>query len=81
MAPTAKATGGADKAAQASKDQAAAKQGPSITVKTLPGVARFCRGGLCFGPEPTTIAVADLGKAALDAIKAEPKLIVEVVQE
>lgn len=48
----------------------------AVSVTTLPGVARFCRAGLCFGPDPTVLVVAELADGVLDALQSEPHLVV-----
>ena len=47
-----------------------------VLVKTLPGVARFCRAELCFGPEPTALVVSKLAEGVLEALLTEPNLVV-----
>lgn len=50
-----------------------------VLVKTMPGVARFCRAGLCFGPDPTELVVAELADGVLEALLTEPRLVVTLV--
>lgn len=54
-----------------------ADAGKTISVKARPGVARFCRAGLCFGPEAVIVRVDSLPKGGLDALQNEPNLVVE----
>ena len=53
------------------------KDEKTITVKTIPGVERFCRAGRCFGQEPVQVVIAELPKGGLEALRAEPRLVVE----
>ena len=50
--------------------------GAAVMVSTLPEVARFCRAGLCFYTAPTTLVIADLDDGVLEALQAEPHLVV-----
>lgn len=52
-----------------------------LDVRTRPGVARFCRAGYCFGPDPLRLRVADLADAEMTNIADEPMLVVEFVEE
>lgn len=51
-----------------------------IQVQTIRGVVRFRRAGLEFGPSPIELDTDKLKKAAVDAIAAEPRLIVAEVK-
>lgn len=55
------------------------KAGDLLLVRTRPGIERFCRGGLCFDPEGSTFAQGELSDEQLEALKAEPMLVLEVV--
>lgn len=61
------------------------KAGPAaatgvVLVKTRQGVVRFCRAGMCFGQEPTELAVDGLAAGVLEQLMAEPNLQVSQVQ-
>ncbi len=47
-----------------------------VAVSTVASVPRFCRAGLCFGVEPSVLAVAELGVGVLERLRAEPRLSV-----
>lgn len=51
-----------------------------ITVATAPGVTRFRRAGIEFGREPVELDADKLKKGVLDALRAEPRLIVREVE-
>jgi hypothetical protein len=52
-----------------------------IRIQAVPSVTggRFCRGGRCFGSQPTELREDELTAEQLAAIKAEPMLLVEEV--
>lgn len=54
-----------------------------IRIQAVPGVTggRFCRGGRCFGIQPTELAEDELTAEQLAAIQAEPMLVVEITEE
>ncbi len=47
-----------------------------VAVSTVASAPRFCRAGLCFGVEPSVLAVAELGVGVLERLRAEPRLSV-----
>jgi uncharacterized protein (UPF0218 family) len=49
---------------------------PKPAIKVVCATPGFRRGGHAFGPEPTVIAIGDLTKQQLAAIRAEPLLVV-----
>ena len=54
-----------------------------IRIQAVPGVTggRFCRGGRCFGTQPTELREGELTAEQLEAIQAEPMLVVEITDE
>lgn len=53
-----------------------------IRIQAVPGVTggRFCRGGRCFGTQPTELRENELTAEQLAAIQAEPMLVVELLE-
>lgn len=49
---------------------------PKPAIKVVCATPGFRRGGHAFGPEATVIAIGDLNKKQLEAIRAEPLLVV-----
>jgi len=49
-----------------------------VSVKTARGVKSRYRAGLVFGPEPVEIHLADLSEDQLEALDADPSLVVQL---
>lgn len=66
------------KPAPAAKSKAKAKANTAavVTVKTVRGVNSRWREGYGFGPEPREIPLADLSEDQLEALDADPSLVV-----
>ena len=77
-------TGASEGAAPASadgNDKAKAKKKEKVAALRVRAKAKsFRRVGLTFGEQPTDIALADLTKDQVAALKAEPMLVVEEVE-
>lgn len=59
------------------KKAAAKKRVPAITVRTAKPKSHFRRAGLDFTNDVLTIAIADITDEQLEALRAEPMLVVE----
>jgi len=62
--------------AAAPEPEPEADQGPMASIKTKRGVKSRWRAGRQFGPEPVEIPLADLDEDQLEALEADPSLVV-----
>lgn len=49
---------------------------PKPAIKVVCATEGFRRGGHAFGSQPVVIAIAELNKKQLEAIRSEPRLVV-----
>lgn len=54
--------------------------GPTAAIKVVCATPGFRRGGRAWGPDATTVPVSEFKPEQLDAIRAEPRLIVVDVE-
>lgn len=68
----------AEKRASNKAAKGAEAQGPVVSVKTRRDVKSRWRAGRVFGPEPVEIPLDDLGEGQLEALEADPSLVVQL---
>jgi hypothetical protein len=82
QAKTATAAPGASTGAEGATTPPSQESGPedqpgvAIEVSVRPGLERRCRAARCFGAAPTVIPLAELRREQIEALVADPMLVI-----